>query len=105
MAYRQTSIMDVWDVIRRWHERQGIRQIARSTGFDRKTVKGYKRLALSVGLSLNNPLPEKEVVLSMLLEKGARSQVGRVPHAQTLLLPFLDEIRDLIHPNLRSYTR
>lgn len=53
MAYRQTTIMDAWDVILRWHDRQGIRQIAQSTGFDRKTVQGYRRMAVAVGLSLD----------------------------------------------------
>ena len=98
MAYRQTTIMDVWDVIRRWHDRQGIRQIARSTGFDRKTVQGYRRMAVAVGLSLETPLPPKEEVIRMLSEHAAHSHLGRSPHAQSLLEPYLDEIRSLIHP-------
>jgi hypothetical protein len=56
MAYQPKSIMDVWDIIRRWHERQGIREISRATGFDRKTIKSYKRLAESAGLSVDEPL-------------------------------------------------
>ncbi len=103
MAYRQTSIMDVWDIIRRWHDRQGIRQIARSTGFDRKTVQSYKRLALGVGLSLEKPLPEKEEAIRMLSESAEHSQVGRSAHAQTLLVPYLDEIRDLINPTEKDH--
>ena len=30
MAYHEISIMDIWEVIRRWHSGQGIRKIARS---------------------------------------------------------------------------
>jgi len=98
MAYRQTSIMDVWDIIRRLHDRQRVKEIARVTGFDRKTVKGYKRLAQAIGLSLEEPLPEKEEVLRRLQESAGRSKVGRSPRAQTLLAPYLDEIRELINP-------
>jgi transposase len=99
MAYQPKSIMDVWDIIRRWHERQGIREISRATGFDRKTIKSYKRLAESAGLSVDEPLPEKEEVQKLLMEHDERSSPGRTPRAQTLLLPYLDEIRGLINPD------
>jgi transposase len=102
MAYRQTTIMDVWDVIRRWHDRQGIRQIARVTGLDRKTVQGYRRMAEAVGLSLERPLPAREEVIRMLSEHGAHAHLGRSPHAQSLLEPFLDEIRGLIYPGAKE---
>ena len=102
MAYRQTSIMDVWDIIRRWHDRQGVKEIARVTGFDRKTVKGYRRLAQAIGLSLEKPLPEKEEVLRKLLESAGRSKIGRSPRAQTLLAPYLEEIRGLINPSQKD---
>lgn len=102
MAYRQTTIMDVWDVIRRWHDRQGIRQIALSTGFDRKTVQSYRRMAVEVGLSLELPLPPKEEVVRMLSGHAAQSHLGRSPHAQSLLEPYLDEIRSLIYPEQKD---
>src|SRR5467141_591208 len=99
MAYRATSIMDVWDIIRRWHAGQAIRDIVRSTGYDRKTVKGYKRLAQSIGLSPEKPLPEKQEVLRLLENHREHAKLGRATKAQNLLLPHLDEIRDLIHPS------
>ena len=97
MAYRPTSIMDVWDIIRRWHDRQAIRDIVRSTGYDRRTVKSYKRLAQSVGLSLEKPLPEKQEVLR-LLQRVEHPTLGRQANVQALFLPYLDEIRGLINP-------
>ena len=87
--------MDVWEIIRRWHDRHIISQIAQALGYDRKTVRGYKRLAESVGLSVDTALPEKEVVLGLL--GGVDHKIGRSPQAQTLLLPYLGEITALIN--------
>lgn len=96
MAYRERSNMDLWDIIRRWHDRQGIRAIARSTGFARKTVQGYTHLAVSLGLSREKPLPEKETFLNLL--GSNHLPTGRTPQVQNVLLPFLEELHDLLHP-------
>lgn len=95
MAYHEISTMDIWEVIRRWHTGQAIRQIARSLGYDRKTVRRYTRLATSLGLSPAKPLPPKEEVLRLLL--AVEPNLGRSPQAQTLLLPFLEEIVGLVN--------
>lgn len=103
MAYHEIGTMDVWDIIRRWHQGHGIRQIARSTGYDRKTVQSYLRLAQStLGLSPDKPLPEKEVALALLLSDDHR--LGRLPEVQVLLLPYLDEINSLINPGEKDLT-
>ena len=39
MAYREVRVVDCLEVLRRWLAGDGIRQIARSTGLDRKTVR------------------------------------------------------------------
>jgi Mu transposase, C-terminal domain len=97
MAYRATSIMDVWDIIRRWHDGQAIKDIVRSTGYDRNTVRSYRKLALRAGLSLEKPLPEQQEVLRLLQSQGY-AVLGRQAEAQARLLPLLDEIRSLINP-------
>ncbi len=103
MAYRATSIMDVWDIIRRWHAGQAIRDIVRSTGYDRNTVRKYRTLALSAGLSLEKPLPEQQEVLR-LLALCEHPSLGRQSEAQAALLPYLDEIRTLINPTDKTLT-
>ena len=95
MAYHEISIMDIWEVIRRWHSGQGIREIARSLGYDRKTVQRYTRLAASLGLSPEEPLPPKEDVVRLL--QSAEPNLGRSPQAQSFLLPYLDEIVALVN--------
>jgi len=95
LAYHEISTMDVWEVIRRWHDRQTISHIARALDYDRKTVRSYTRLATLCGLSPDDPLPSRDEVLR-LLEEMARSS-PRASTAQALLVPFLDEVRQLIN--------
>ncbi len=94
MAYHEIGIMDIWEVIRRWHSRQNISHIARALDYDRKTVRSYTRLAVLCGFSVDTPLPPKDEGLR-LLEQCARSS-PRASVAQTLLIPFLEEIRELL---------
>lgn len=95
MAYHEISTMDIWEVIRRWHSGQAIRHIARTLGYDRKTIQRFTRLAASLGLSPAKPLPPKEDVIPLML--AAESNLGRSPQAQTLLRPFLEEIVGLVN--------
>lgn len=95
MAFHEISIMDIWEIIRRWHTGQRIREIARSLGYDRNTVRRYTRLAASAGLSQQEPLPPREQVLSLLLTTNTGRQ--RASQAQTVFLPYLDEIGQLVN--------
>ena len=70
MAYHEISIMDIWEVIRRWHDRQAISQIARTLDYDRKTVRGYIHQAQRLGWSPELPLPAKDEVLRLLQQAG-----------------------------------
>jgi len=98
LAYHEIGIMDIWEVIRRWHSRQNISQIARALNYDRKTVRSYTRLATLCGFSHDRPLPPKEEGLR-LLDQCARS-APRASTAQALLMPYLDEITE--HLNSRE---
>ncbi len=95
MAFHEISSMDIWEVIRRWHSRQSIRSVAQSLGYDRKTVRGFVRLAQAKGLSVDKSLPPKEEVLALI--GRANALVGRPQKAQALLEPHLAEIAALIN--------
>ena len=98
MAFHSTTIMDLWEIVRRWHTgRHSISQIARELGFDWKTIQGYIQLAKSVGLTSEEPLPEKEEVLRRLHSVKRQTPLGRHARAQALLLPHLDEVAQLIN--------
>jgi len=38
--------MDTWEILRRWHDKQSITDIAQSLSCDRKTIRKYIQLQL-----------------------------------------------------------
>ncbi len=52
--------MDIWEIIRRYQAGQGIRLIARTLGYDRKSVKKYINYLRSKGILDNGTAVEKE---------------------------------------------
>jgi transposase len=95
VAFHEISIMDAWEVVRRWHAGEGIRKISRDLQYDRKTVQRYARLASAIGLSPALPLPARDEVLVLL--KAAEACRGRSREAQAVLDPYLAEIVELIN--------
>jgi transposase len=50
MGYREVSVVEIREVLRRWVRGEGQRAIDRNTGVDRKTVHRYVEAAASVGV-------------------------------------------------------
>ena len=98
MSYQGFEKMDLYNIIIRWHQGYKIRQISRALNLDRKTVRKYIKLAQKAGLSLDQALPEKTVLLALLqplLKKNHRSQPKR-----TVFEPYREEIKGyLTHPS------
>jgi transposase len=65
LTYRELTMMEVREVLRRVLAGHGLREIARQTGFDRKTVRRYAEAAKSVELSAET-LHDDEVVHTVL---------------------------------------
>jgi transposase len=76
MAYRELTMIDVREVLRRWQAGQSGRQIARETGFDRKTVRRYVEAANACELARDRALTEGEV-----------HEVGQRVQARPLVVP------------------
>ncbi|MFZ5534574.1 MAG: IS21 family transposase [Patescibacteria group bacterium] len=95
MGYKEITVMDIYEIIRRWHDQQKIAHIANALGYDRKTVRHYIKLAQQLGLSLQQPLPDKEQLIHLLNQSIAPPQ--RPQQAQQLLERFLPEITDLVN--------
>lgn len=51
MSYRELSVIDVREMLRRWSAGHSDRKIARETGIDRKTVARYTQIAREIGLT------------------------------------------------------
>lgn len=73
MSYRELSMMDVKELLRRWAAGQSERHIGRDTGADRKTVSRYIAAAEELGL-----LRESEVSDEQVAEVGRRVQARSV---------------------------
>ena len=58
MSFRELTMTDVKEVLRRWTAGQSVRQMARESGVDRKTVRRYIEAAKAVGLTLASPLDD-----------------------------------------------
>jgi predicted transcriptional regulator len=65
LTFRELTMMEVREVLRRVLAGHGLREIARLTGFDRKTVRRYAEAAKSVELSVET-LYDDEVVHTVL---------------------------------------
>src|SRR4051794_19226873 len=61
MSYRELTMIDVKELLRRWAAQQGVRRIARETCTDRKTVGRYVDAAVKVGLPRDRELDETEI--------------------------------------------
>jgi transposase len=61
MPYRELTMIDIKEVLRRWSARQSLHRIARETGVDRKTVRRYVHAAQSCSLPQDRELTEGEI--------------------------------------------
>src|SRR5580704_13928140 len=61
MAFRELTMIDVKEVLRRWSAGQSDRRIGREAGADRKTVARYTAAATSLGLERGHELSDEEV--------------------------------------------
>lgn len=61
MAYRELTMIDVKEVLRRWSAGQSDREIARATGVDRKTVARYVAMAKALGVGSEHALDDHAV--------------------------------------------
>ena len=61
MTYRELTMIDVREVLRRWAAGHSNRKIARETGTDRGTAARYIRFAEQLGLARDHEFTEAEV--------------------------------------------
>ena len=88
--------MDIYDIIRRWHNGQKLAHISHVLGYDRKTLRKYIEHAKSKGINQDQPLPPKEEVIK-LLQDITTDDVQRPSRAQDIIEPYKQEIIDLIN--------
>jgi len=95
MAFKRIQLMEIWEILRRWHDGQSISGIAKSIGCDRKTVRSYIRLACEQGLTRQNVLERKDQILPLI--QAAIEHLHSKADKQALLASYLDEIVSLVN--------
>lgn len=85
MAFRELTMIDVKEVLRRWSAGQGDRKIGREAGVDRKTVARYTATATRLGLQRGSELSDEEV-----------HQVAQCVQARPLVAPT-EEWNEVAH--------
>jgi hypothetical protein len=93
MAYREVRVVDCLEVLRRWLARDGIRQIARSTGLDRKTVRRFVGAAAELGLKPGVSSPDESVVAAYVNRVKPRPLAAAPGGTEAVLLEHRDRIR------------
>lgn len=82
MAYRELSVVEIREILRRWQAGEGLRSIAAAVGADRKTVRRYVEAAKAVGLSrgADGRALDDDLVAEVIagIQPGAPPKVGEM---------------------------
>jgi len=96
--------VEITEVIRQWQAGRGIRQIARSTGLARNTIRKYLLTAQSRGLARDGPPPtESQLVTLVQLNRAGPRQVA-VP-TDEVLEPHAEQIEQWLRQDKLKLTR
>jgi transposase len=77
MSYRELTMIEIKEVLRRWQAGQSLHKIARETALDRKTVRRYVRAAKACGLVRNGELDDA------IIDRVAKRVQARPPAERT----------------------
>lgn len=94
MAYSPKGVMDLNQIIKRWHAGYNLSEIARALSCTRKTVRHYVRAAEACGLSQEEPLPPPDELTTLLLPLVLITE--RTMPAREKFDPYCEEITDLL---------
>ncbi len=72
MARRDIPMNEVMETIYQWHEGRKIKQISRSLGIDRKTVRKYLGYLKELSVNRSDPLSEEQELIGKLHELMAQ---------------------------------
>ena len=92
MPYRELSMIEVREVLRRYVGGAGLRAIARGTGLDRKTVAKYIHAGTACGVAPGGP-PPTDVQIATVLAHLQGPMPGRPGTAQDVLRPHQAQIQ------------
>ena len=91
MGYNPQGIMNIYEIIRRWHAGHTINGIAKTLDLDQKTVRSYIRRARKIGIERESALSEEGDLLSQLHALTPSAQ--RQKPASEQFEPYPDSFR------------
>jgi transposase len=94
MAYVEHGMWEVLDVLKRHQSGERIRQIARNTGRDRKTVKRYILAAAELGWVAEIHAPDEALAQAVMEGLRPGKAAEELSQSESLLLPHLPQIRE-----------
>jgi predicted DNA-binding transcriptional regulator YafY len=79
MSYREVSVIEIVEMLRLWLQGLGLREVARLSGTDRKTVRRYIDRARACGLDRDGGAGQltDELIAAVIAGRPARARRGR----------------------------
>ncbi|HEX9976794.1 MAG TPA: IS21 family transposase, partial [Dehalococcoidales bacterium] len=104
MAYKEVSRVEITEVIRQWQAGRGIREITRSTGLSRNTIRKYILTAQSCSLARDGPPPTESQLITLVQLNRAGPREVVIP-TDKVLEPWADRIEQWIKNDRLKLTR
>ncbi|MDD5095778.1 MAG: IS21 family transposase [Dehalococcoidia bacterium] len=104
MAYKEVSRVEITEVIRQWQMGRGIREITRSTGLSRNTIRKYILNAQSCGLGRDGPPPTDIQLVTLLQANHTGPHEVTIP-TDKVLEPWAEQIEEWIKRDRLKLTR
>ncbi|MFC1911958.1 hypothetical protein ACFLXG_02220 [Chloroflexota bacterium] len=96
--------MEITEVIRQWQTGRGIREITRTTGLARNTIRKYILTAQSCGLVRDGPPPTESQLITLVQMNRAGPRQAVVP-TNEVLEPRADQIERWLKQDKLKLTR
>jgi hypothetical protein len=104
MAYKEVSRVEITEVVRQWQAGRGIREVTRSTGISRNTIRRYILAAQSCGLGRDGP-PPTDLQLTLLMQVNRSGPREIVIPTDKVLLPWAERIEQWLKKDKLKLTR
>lgn len=95
MVYKEVSRVEIEEVIRQWQAGRAVREITRSTGISRNTIRKYLLAAQSSGLVRSGP-PPTDLQLTSLLQLNQVGPQKTVAPTDNVLEPYSSQVEQWI---------
>src|SRR3972149_2979482 len=104
MAYKEVFRVEITEVMRQWQAGRAIREITRSTGLARNTIRKYILTAQSCGMVRDGPSPTESQLLTLVQLNRAGPRQVVVPTNEALE-PRADQIEQWLKQDKLKLTR